>query len=149
MQPMRLPRSLAGKGASLSPRMPNPSAILKEMVQSFGGRMRFHRRDAETYPGDRSYSGSAGRAVILPFGRYFAACADLLTREGLKTVALIDGVSPSTAVDDPDPDMLRFAEGARATDRSPRDRRGHAGPHARQAAYGDRSRFPRDRLRRA
>jgi hypothetical protein len=55
--------------------------------------------------------------VVLPFGRYFAACADLLTREGLKTIAPIDGVSPFTAVDDLDPDMLRFAESARATDR--------------------------------
>jgi hypothetical protein len=55
--------------------------------------------------------------VVQPFGRYFAACADLLTREGLKTIAPIDGVSPFSAVDDPDPDMLRFAESAQATDR--------------------------------
>jgi hypothetical protein len=55
--------------------------------------------------------------VVLPFGRYFAARADLLTREGLKTILPINGVSPFTAVDDPDPDMLRFAESPGATDR--------------------------------
>ena len=101
--------------------MPTPSTILEAVVQSFGRRMRFHRRDAETHRADRSHSGSAGEAVILPFGRYFAACADLLTREGLKTVAPIDGVSPFTAVDDPDPDMLPFAESARTTDRARAD----------------------------
>ena len=55
--------------------------------------------------------------MILPFGRYFAGRADLLTREGFKTVAPIEGISPFSAVGDPDPEMQCFADGGRVNDR--------------------------------
>jgi hypothetical protein len=55
--------------------------------------------------------------VILPFGRYFAARADLLTRDGFKTVVPIDGVSPFSGVGEPDPEMQRFADSERANAR--------------------------------
>ncbi len=55
--------------------------------------------------------------VILPFGRYFAAQTDMLTKEGFKAVAPIDGVSPFSAVGDPDPAMQRFAQDDRTNDR--------------------------------
>ena len=55
--------------------------------------------------------------VVLPFGRYFAARADLLTRDGFKTVAPIDGVSPFSGVGDPDPEMQRFADSERVNER--------------------------------
>lgn len=55
--------------------------------------------------------------VVLPFGRYFAARADLLTRDGFKTVVPIDGVSPFTAVEELDPEMQHLAVGERVNDR--------------------------------
>ena len=55
--------------------------------------------------------------MILPFGRYFAAHADLLTREGFKTVVPINGVSPFSGVGEPDPEMQRFADSERTNER--------------------------------
>jgi hypothetical protein len=55
--------------------------------------------------------------VILPFGRYFAGRADLLTRDGFKTVVPIDGVSPFSGMGEPDPVMQRFADSERTNER--------------------------------
>lgn len=60
---------------------------------------------------------SSNGLVILPFGRYFAARADLLTRDGFKTTAAIDGVSPFSGVGDPDADMQHLVHGERVNDR--------------------------------
>lgn len=56
--------------------------------------------------------------VILPFGRYFAARADMLTRDGIKTTSPIDGVSPFGGVGDLDPDFLHLAHGELVNDRA-------------------------------
>ena len=67
--------------------------------------------------------GTAGAAtgargtVILPFGRYFAGRADMLTRDGFKTIVPIDGISPFSGVGDPDPEMQRFADSERVNER--------------------------------
>lgn len=66
---------------------------------------------------DEAGPASAFGTVILPFGRYFAGRADLLTHDGFKTMMPIDGISPFTAVDDPDPDMAHFAAAPRVNDR--------------------------------
>ena len=55
--------------------------------------------------------------MILPFGRYFAGRADLLTRDGFKTIVPIDGVSPFSGVGEPDPEMQRFADSERVNER--------------------------------
>ena len=62
-------------------------------------------------------AGGRPGTVLLPFGRYFAARADLLTREGYKTITPIDGVSPFSGVGDPDPELQRFADGERVNER--------------------------------
>src|SRR5215207_2670976 len=59
--------------------------------------------------------------VILPFGRYSAARADMLTRDGFKTIVPIDGISPFSGVGDPDPEMQRFAKGERVNERAKTD----------------------------
>ena len=51
--------------------------------------------------------------VILPFGRYFASRADMLTRDGFKTVVPIDNISPFSGVGEPDPEMQRYADSER------------------------------------
>ena len=61
-------------------------------------------------------SGARG-TVILPFGRYFAGRADMLTRDGFKTIVPIDGVSPFSGVGEPDPEMQRFADSERVNER--------------------------------
>ena len=61
---------------------------------------------------------TASGTVILPFGRYFSARADMLTREGFKTIVPIDGVSPFGGVGDPDPDMQHFADSERVNERA-------------------------------
>ena len=76
------------------------------------GRLRPTVRQAESTDSESSWG-----TVVLPFGRYFAARADLLTREGFKTVLPIDGVSPFSAVGEADPEMFRFVEGERVNDR--------------------------------
>lgn len=49
--------------------------------------------------------------VVLPFGRYFAGRADLLTRERYKTTEAVLGLSPLTVVGEPDPAMVtRFLD---------------------------------------
>ncbi len=55
--------------------------------------------------------------MILPFGRYFAGRADLLTRDGFKTVVPIDGVSPFSGIGEPDPMMQRLADSERTNER--------------------------------
>lgn len=55
--------------------------------------------------------------VIQPFGRYFASRADMLTRDGFKTVAPIEGISPFSGVGEPDPEMQRFADSERVNER--------------------------------
>ena len=60
---------------------------------------------------------SAPGTVILPFGRYFAGRADMLTRDGFKTVVPIDGVSPFCGVGEPDPEMQHFADSERVNER--------------------------------
>ena len=60
---------------------------------------------------------SARGTVILPFGRYFAARADLLAREGFKTLVPIDGVSPFSGVGDPDAALQHLAVSERANAR--------------------------------
>jgi hypothetical protein len=63
-------------------------------------------------------AGWYGRGVvILPFGRYFAGRADMLTRDGFKSIVPIDGISPFSAVGEPDPEMQRFADSERVNDR--------------------------------
>lgn len=57
------------------------------------------------------------RIVVMPFGRYFSARADLLTREGFKTIVPIEGISPFSGVGDPDPEMQRFADSERVNQR--------------------------------
>ena len=61
-------------------------------------------------------SGAPG-TVILPFGRYFAGRADMLTRDGFKTIVPIDGVSPFSGVGEPDPEMQHFADSERVNER--------------------------------
>ncbi|WP_349309100.1 hypothetical protein [Microbacterium sp. MM2322] len=63
------------------------------------------------------------RLVILPFGRYFAARADLLTREGVKTCEPIDGVSPFSAMETKDDAVGFFTTSPRTTSRSKIDTR--------------------------
>ena len=65
----------------------------------------------------RAQPKSAWGTVILPFGRYFAGRADMLTRDRFKTIVPIGGVSPFSGVGDPDPEMLRFAQSERVNDR--------------------------------
>ena len=76
-------------------------------------------------PADRTgdHSGGPGPwgTVVLPFGRYFAARADLLTRERFKTVVPIDGISPFTGTGEPDPELQRLAEGDRVNARARTD----------------------------
>ena len=60
---------------------------------------------------------SAWGTVILPFGRYFAGRADMLTRDGFKTIVPIDSISPFSAVGEPDPEMQRFADSERVNER--------------------------------
>jgi hypothetical protein len=60
---------------------------------------------------------AAGGTVILPFGRYFAGRADMLTRDGFKTIVPIDGISPFSGISEPDPEMQRFAHGERVNER--------------------------------
>jgi hypothetical protein len=79
------------------------------------GGPRMRRRSAAA-PRLTGADGARG-TVILPFGRYFAGWADLLTREGFKTVAPIDGISPFSGVGDPDPEMQCFADGERVNGR--------------------------------
>jgi hypothetical protein len=55
--------------------------------------------------------------VILPFGRYFAGRADMLTRDGFKTIVPIDAISPFSGVGEPDPEMQRFADSDRVNER--------------------------------
>ena len=55
--------------------------------------------------------------VILPFGRYFASHADMLTWDGFKTIVPIDNISPFSGVGEPDPEMQHFADSERANDR--------------------------------
>ena len=55
--------------------------------------------------------------VLLPFGRYFAGRADMFTRDGFKTIAPIDGVSPFSGVGEPDPEMQRYADSDRVNER--------------------------------
>lgn len=60
----------------------------------------------------------SGRACVLAcFGRYFAPKADLLTREGFKTLRPIEGSSPFTAAGDPDPQMAPHSDDERANER--------------------------------
>ena len=72
------------------------------------------RRTASRPP---SVADDGRGVVVLPFGRYYASRADLLTRDGFKTVQAINGVSPFSGVGDPDPDMQRWADAERSTDR--------------------------------
>jgi hypothetical protein len=64
-----------------------------------------------------SATPSAWGTLILPFGRYFAGRADMLTRDGFKTIVPIDGLSPFSAVGEPDPEMQRFADSERVNER--------------------------------
>jgi hypothetical protein len=88
------------------------AAALGAAAGVLGPRVRQRRAEPRLTAAD----GGRG-TVILPFGRYFAGRADLLTREGFKTVAPIEGVSPFSAVGDPDPDMQCFADGGRVNER--------------------------------
>ena len=65
----------------------------------------------------RAAAGGAGGTVILPFGRYFAGRADMLTRDGFKTVVPIDGISPFSGVGKPDPEMQCYADSERVNER--------------------------------
>jgi hypothetical protein len=62
-------------------------------------------------------ANGAWGTTILPFGRYFAGRADMLTRDGFKTLVPIDGISPFSGVGEPDPEMQRYAESERVTGR--------------------------------
>jgi hypothetical protein len=61
-------------------------------------------------------SGDWG-TVIQPFGRYFAGRADMLTRDGFKTIVPIDGISPFSGIGEPDPGMQRYADSNRVNER--------------------------------
>lgn len=69
----------------------------------------------------RGAADGAWGTVILPFGHYFSARADMLTRDGFKTIVPIDGISPFTGVGDPDPEMQRFADSERVNERATTD----------------------------
>jgi hypothetical protein len=75
---------------------------------------RIRRRSAA---GRRAATPGAWGTVILPFGRYFAGRADMLTRDGFKTIVPIDSISPFSAVGEPDPEMQCFADGKRVNER--------------------------------
>ena len=78
------------------------------------GGPRVQRRRAA---GEPAAADGLAETVVLPFGRYFAARADMLTRHGFKTLVPIDGVSPFSGVGDPDPEMQRFADCERVNER--------------------------------
>jgi len=75
---------------------------------------RIRRRSAA---GRRAATPGAWGTVILPFGRYFAGRADMLTRDGFKTIVPIDSISPFSAVGEPDPEMQCFADSKRVNER--------------------------------
>jgi hypothetical protein len=62
-------------------------------------------------------ANGAWGTVILPFGRYFARRADMLTWDGFKTIVPIDNISPFSGVGEPDPEMQRFADSERVNER--------------------------------
>lgn len=76
--------------------------------------------EAQAAPGG---TGGSWGTVLLPFGRFFAPRADLLTRERFKMMFPIEGISPFTAVDEPDPDLAHLAVGERVNDRGRTDLR--------------------------
>jgi hypothetical protein len=65
----------------------------------------------------RAATGVDWGTVIQPFGRYFAGRADMLTRDGFKTIVPIDGISPFSGVGAPDPEMQRYADSDRVNAR--------------------------------
>jgi hypothetical protein len=75
---------------------------------------RIQRRRATA---QQAVADGAWGTVILPFGRYFAGRADMLTRDGFKTIVPIDCISPFTGVGEPDPEMQRFADSGRVNER--------------------------------
>ena len=77
------------------------------------GLPRIRRRRAAA----RQAAANAWGTVILPFGRYFAGRADMLTRDGFKTIVPIDSISPFSGVGEPDPEMQRFADSERVNER--------------------------------
>lgn len=79
--------------------------------------VRRRRSDASRREAEGALPGTQG-TVLLPFGRYFAARADMLTRESFKTTAPIEGVSPISATGRPDPQMESLASGDRVNDRA-------------------------------
>lgn len=97
-------------------RVPLPPAVHKA-AREVSRRLRETVGSRRQLGSSKPAAGGALGTVVLPFGRYFAAQADLLTREGFKSVTPIKGVSPFSGVGSPDPTMARYAHGERTNDR--------------------------------